>query len=330
MAARMSICSYASNNLTVLYVVLYTQDSCPRQSRIEHKMIGGIACIKNAELIPPWFLLALFILTFPMPKPKYHQTVHNPTTMICHRCLLRLRTSTPNPIRSLRPISTSAARAATLSPTTSTQAKPRQNDSASSHGHAPPSATSTSAAQPFSTPLSPSPKALGVDGSAQKAQPAPVVSSVPAGTPLKGLNFLKGGSDPVAREDHEYPGWLWAILTGKNAEGKEDSAEGDLFCTSIFKSMSMSMSTLYSAVHGKANIVQAKSKKQRRLAAKKLRKQALLNPEMLAPKVPLYEQSVDLPKVGVEAGRARAELTRGMREKRRKDIKEANFLRAMG
>jgi len=79
----------------------------------------------------------------------------------------------------------------------------------------------------------------------------------------------------------------------------------------------------------------AKSKKQRQRAAKALRKQQLLNPEGLAPKVPLYEQSIDLPAgdgtVGgaMEAGEARGELVKSMRDNRRKKIKEQNFLRAM-
>jgi hypothetical protein len=80
----------------------------------------------------------------------------------------------------------------------------------------------------------------------------------------------------------------------------------------------------------------AKSKKQRQRAAKALRKRALLNPESLAPKVPMYEQSVDLPggdgslEAAKEAGQARSGLTKAMRDKRRKMIKEDNFLRAMG
>jgi len=81
----------------------------------------------------------------------------------------------------------------------------------------------------------------------------------------------------------------------------------------------------------------AKSKKQRQRAAKALRKRALQNPESLTPKVPLYEQSVDLPGGGdgsleaaKEAGQARSGLTKAMRDKRRKAIKEDNFLRAMG
>lgn len=80
----------------------------------------------------------------------------------------------------------------------------------------------------------------------------------------------------------------------------------------------------------------AKSKKQRQRAAKALRKRALQNPDALVPKVPLYEQSVDLPggdgsvEGAKQAGEARSGLTKAMRDKRRKAIKEDNFLRAMG
>lgn len=79
----------------------------------------------------------------------------------------------------------------------------------------------------------------------------------------------------------------------------------------------------------------AKSKKQRQRAAKALRKQQLLHPEALAPKIPIYEQSVDLPagegsvEAALDAKEARGELQKAMREKRRKGIKEQNFLKAM-
>jgi large subunit ribosomal protein L54 len=80
----------------------------------------------------------------------------------------------------------------------------------------------------------------------------------------------------------------------------------------------------------------AKSKKQRQRTAKALRKRALLNPDSLVPKIPVYEQSVDLPggdgslEGAKQAGEARGGLTKAMRDKRRKGIKEDNFLRAMG
>lgn len=80
----------------------------------------------------------------------------------------------------------------------------------------------------------------------------------------------------------------------------------------------------------------AKSKKQRRRAAKALRKQQLLNPEALAPKVPLHEQTIDLPsgdgtlEGAIDAASARDSLTKSLRKNRRDKIKEANFLKAMG
>lgn len=73
----------------------------------------------------------------------------------------------------------------------------------------------------------------------------------------------------------------------------------------------------------------------RQRAAKALRRQQQLNPEALAPKIPVYEQSIDLPggdgtlEGAKEAGEARGDLTKSMRDMRRKKIKEQNFLRAM-
>ena len=40
-----------------------------------------------------------------------------------------------------------------------------------------------------------------------------VKSSVAAGTALKGINYMKDSSDPVALEDAAYPDWLWTLLT---------------------------------------------------------------------------------------------------------------------
>ncbi|KAI9709339.1 MAG: hypothetical protein M1820_003459 [Bogoriella megaspora] len=243
--------------------------------------------------------------------------------MICARCLLRsARQNSPrqvprhelSSIKSQlqhRSYKTTASRSAkAISIATATETAPRQGSPDSPH--APPSATSTSAAQPFSTPLTPSPERAGIQSTPTSESVTRLIqSSVPAGTPLRGLNFMKGKNDPLAKEDSEYPDWLWGILDdaeAKAGKGKEGQ-EGDMF---------------------------AKSKKQRRLAAKQERKQALLNPESLAPKVPIYEQSIDLPsgdgtiEGALVAGEARGELTRAMRRKRRAAIKEDNFLRTMG
>ncbi|KAF2634341.1 hypothetical protein P280DRAFT_278232 [Massarina eburnea CBS 473.64] len=224
--------------------------------------------------------------------------------MICRRCLLAAsrpqkpslsslrsshRFSTANTLRDATPISANTA----------TQSVPSRT---------PPAATSTSAAQPFSAPITPAASPQLKKEAAEKKTTPLVRSAVPAGTPLKGLNFLKDKTDPVAMADEEYPEWLWSILDRQEKKG-EGAAAGDLF---------------------------SKSKKQRRVAAKRLRKEHLANPELLGPKIPVYEQTLDLPASdgtldgSVKASDARDGLTKAMRGKRRADIKEKNFLKAMG
>ena len=77
----------------------------------------------------------------------------------------------------------------------------------------------------------------------------------------------------------------------------------------------------------------AKSKKQRRLAAKAARaREATMSPEELDRMryVPLHAQSVDLPSEGEEAIKARGDLKTSLRAAGRKKIKEQNFLKGMG
>ncbi|KAI9027518.1 mitochondrial ribosomal protein L37-domain-containing protein [Phycomyces nitens] len=50
--------------------------------------------------------------------------------------------------------------------------------------------------------------------------PARTVSAAPAGTPLKGLNYLKDRQDPIALEDSEYPEWLWNLLDERKQKQK--------------------------------------------------------------------------------------------------------------
>lgn len=85
----------------------------------------------------------------------------------------------------------------------------------------------------------------------------------------------------------------------------------------------------------------SKSKKQRRLAAKRQRTlEAKLvaegNLEALAPKIPLQRQSINLPanaagttEGAVAAVAAREELRRAMRRERKAGIKESNYLKSM-
>ena len=152
------------------------------------------------------------------PIIRYHNS-----KMICRQCLQRLartnraRQATPA-ARSFSRTATRPAQAVTTQTTTATNARPE--------GH--PAAISTSAAQPFSTPLTPT----ASEKDAVSANAAPTVkSSVPAGTVLRGLNFMKNQQDPVALEDSEYPPWLWTVLSKKgDADGGAAGGEGDLFC----------------------------------------------------------------------------------------------------
>lgn len=55
-------------------------------------------------------------------------------------------------------------------------------------------------------------------------------SICPEGTVLVGLNYTKGGKDPVALKDEEYPEWLWKCMDvmKQTSEGGEEL--GDEFC----------------------------------------------------------------------------------------------------
>lgn len=95
------------------------------------------------------------------------------------------------------------------------------------------------AAQPFTTPAAASPTARN-DAVEHKTDPSfstkkkeviTLRSSVPAGTVLKGLNFHKDKSDPIAMEDSEYPDWLWTVLkdvrtAGGAKDAKKEVAKG--------------------------------------------------------------------------------------------------------
>ncbi|MCJ1474264.1 hypothetical protein MMC13_002922 [Lambiella insularis] len=210
--------------------------------------------------------------------------------MICQRCLYRSRVSQLTLKRFTSTTSTLSA----------TRGQPRGTH------EGPPAATSTSAAQPFSTPQSPSIPPLS---SSTTSDYDTIVSSVPAGTPLRGLGYMKGKDPPLAREVHEYPAWLWGLLDKGKERGKEDGDDiGDSY---------------------------SKSKKERRKAARSALKAAKANPDSLTPKVPIEHQSIDLPagdgtiRGALDAARAREDVRDALRRGRRKKIKEGNFLKAM-
>lgn len=169
-----------------------------------------------------------------------------------------------------------------------------------------PVVTASAIAQAFSSQTTPS---LAAQSKPKKAPTRKkVASSVPAGTLLQGLGYMKGRPDPEALPDREYPDWLWGVLDTINQDKAGDEA----------------------------NAMFGKSKKQRREAAKKARKDALLHPESLMPQLPIHHQSIDLPsnqEKTVEGARlameTRDSITKELRKQRRKDIKEDNYLRTM-
>lgn len=199
-------------------------------------------CMMHLQCPPPTLTLTPTLASSPRPRrissahhqkfqspshrnapPQPHPSTHT-SPMICRTCLRASRAPTR------RFLSTSPALNATPISSASTPT-PRQGSPTSSH--TPPAATSSSAAQPFSAPLTPTPTPA-IERNAAKAadkKPTPLVkSSVPAGTPLKGLNFEKNKQDPVALADDAYPAWLWTILQRQEDKG-DVGAMGDLFCT---------------------------------------------------------------------------------------------------
>ena len=130
--------------------------------------------------------------------------------MICQRCTCRLALFPRSTYPTFRQLSTTPTRPASRNP---------------------PPATSTSAAQPFSTPFTPSPSktpTINTESSTKSEAPAPK-SSVPAGTPLKGLGFTKGQEALLAKEDHEYPSWLWELLGSGTSNKEAEENLGDEF-----------------------------------------------------------------------------------------------------
>ncbi len=118
---------------------------------------------------------------------------------------------------------------------------PRRLLSNASHSYqqqSPPAPASTSTAQPFSTPFTPpaaeSTESTTISTAPESAEPSRPKSSLPAGTALRGLAFLKHSDPPVAKEDNEYPDWLWGLLDQGKYGAKDEldggSGEGDAFC----------------------------------------------------------------------------------------------------
>ncbi|KAJ5153012.1 uncharacterized protein N7482_009490 [Penicillium canariense] len=164
--------------------------------------------------------------------------------------------------------------------------------------------------QPLSTPE-------GVHTDAQPSTPIKAAierspSSCAAGTKMNGLNYFKNKPEIIAKEDSEYPDWLWGLLEDAGKQSKTDKGGVD-------------PSTL--------------NKKQRKRYEKKLA--ARTGP--LAPKTPAHHNSYDITPAtynrdapsedafsdATDGLGKRQEVTKSARDARRKAIKESNFLRGL-
>lgn len=89
-----------------------------------------------------------------------------------------------------------------------------------------PSAIS-SATPGVSQPLS-TPEGVHVDvNPAESTKPTAVraPSSCPAGTKLNGLNYFKNKPEVFAKEDSEYPDWLWGLLGSADNKTKKGGVD---------------------------------------------------------------------------------------------------------
>jgi large subunit ribosomal protein L54 len=140
--------------------------------------------------------------------------------MICRTCLRRAagfatRQITPRSLSETAP-------ARTFSTTLCTR------NAAPAAAAATPSAESRA---PDLTPLTPSSSSAASEAAAAAAEKPRPISICAAGTPLNGLNYFKGRSDPVALPDEAYPDWLWNCLeVQKKVDAADDADAGDEFC----------------------------------------------------------------------------------------------------
>jgi large subunit ribosomal protein L54 len=78
--------------------------------------------------------------------------------------------------------------------------------------------------QPLSTPES---VHIDVNPGATKPVVERPPSSCPAGTKLNGLNYFKNKPEVLAKEDHEYPDWLWDLLGDSSKSAKAEKGGVD-------------------------------------------------------------------------------------------------------
>jgi Mitochondrial ribosomal protein L37 len=149
--------------------------------------------------------------------------------MICSSCRRTLLSRLPS-----RVCSTSQLRYASSAP--SAPPSPRQPSSGITFesSNTSPSAISSNIpgiSQPLSTPMLPSTSSASSASTPKHPKPPKqqkMVSSIPGGTPLTGLGYLQASPTILAKEDDEYPEWLWTLLaheSGAASKGIKSAAD---------------------------------------------------------------------------------------------------------
>ena len=94
---------------------------------------------------------------------------------------------------------------------------------------------SPASSQPFSTPKSAqSPTNSDAAAPHVASKPVKLKGSVPGGTELRGLAYLKSKPHFFAKEDDEYPPWLWTLLDEGNVGEKKVDLTGTTLTPLLF------------------------------------------------------------------------------------------------
>ncbi|KAJ5632897.1 Ribosomal protein L37mitochondrial [Penicillium lividum] len=193
-----------------------------------------------------------------------------------------------------------------------------------------PSAIS-SATPGVSQPLS-TPETVHIDvqpGAATKPVVERPPSSCPVGTKMNGLNYFKNKPDIIAKEDSEYPDWLWDLLGDSSKSAKAEKGGVDPSSALTYHAFLCLPRLTFSSLEQEAT--------------QALREEARRSRWCPPPKIPAHHHAHDitpapynregLPEVGItdatESADQRTEVIRSARQARRKAIKESNFLRGL-
>lgn len=76
--------------------------------------------------------------------------------------------------------------------------------------------------QPLSTPMLPSTSTASKPIKLKQPKQQKLAGSIPGGTPLQGLGYLKAKPTILAKEDDEYPDWLWTLLIPEGGPKSKD------------------------------------------------------------------------------------------------------------